>query len=115
MTRTEHGTAPAPGRFMVEVTRPRAGSIDVAALSDRARDAARQSDPARPVRFVRAVAVPEDGSCLLVFEGPGRADVEAVATTAGVSVRNITRVIAIETDPSSTNPHEHQREPGRRP
>ncbi len=95
MTRSGQGPSHPLDRYLVEVIRPPTGSIDVVALAERARSVAAGSDPARPVRFIRAVAVPEDGSCLLLFEGRQRAHVKAAATLAGIGVQRLIRVIRI--------------------
>ena len=90
-------TAPPPvTRFVVEVARSRLSYQDVGALVDRARAAAARAIPPHgPVRFVRAVAVPEDGSCLLVFEAADPADVLAVARAALIVVDRVTSPITV--------------------
>lgn len=83
-------------RFVVEVARSQLSYQDVGALVDRARTAAARAIPSHgPVRFVRAVAVPEDGSCLLVFEAADPADVEAVARAALIDVDRVASPITV--------------------
>lgn len=83
-------------RFLVEIRAPALGFHDLADLSRRADAAARETvEAAGPVRFIRAVSVPADGSCLLVFEGPDAEAVEDTARRACLEFDRLTPVIAL--------------------
>jgi hypothetical protein len=72
------------------------GYLDIAALANRMRTAVGAMGPAGDsVRFVRAVSVPEDGSCLLLFEAGEEADVEAAVRLVGSEVERVTDAITV--------------------
>jgi hypothetical protein len=65
-------------RYTVEVI-GQGGWTNLQAAADRARHAARSMQvEGTPVRFLRSIFMPEDGSCLFLYEGPS-ADVVATA------------------------------------
>jgi hypothetical protein len=83
-------------RFLVELRAPVLGFHDLTDLSRRADSAARATDtPMEPVRFIRAVSVPADGSCLLVFEASGADAVESAARRAVLEYDRLTPVLTI--------------------
>lgn len=77
-------------RYLVELSAPEAGWEDVDLLIQRARAA---NDPANDVRFVRAIFVPEDSSCLLRYEAASAGDAAAAATTIDLSVERVSEVL----------------------
>ena len=75
------------GRYLVELARPEAGWQDVQALASRARAAAAElTRTGSAVRFLRAIYLPEDDSCALLFEGPSAEAVRAAGRLAGTEV-----------------------------
>jgi hypothetical protein len=92
----DHRLAAMPTRFLVELRAPALGFQDVGELAGRAASAAREvTTTDAPVRFLRAVSVPEDGSCLLVFEALDAAAVEDVARRALIDFDRVTPVITL--------------------
>jgi hypothetical protein len=66
------------------------GANVLAASGERARAAAELlAGEGTPVRWVRSVYVPEDGSCFLVLEGASRAAVAEAGRRAGLDVVRI--------------------------
>jgi hypothetical protein len=85
-----------PTRFLVELRAPALGFHDVAELARRARSAADEAGAGgSAARFVRAVSVPEDGACLLVFEAHDQAVVEDAARLAFGEVARVSPVIVV--------------------
>jgi hypothetical protein len=65
------GGEPHPGltRYLVELERPSAGWAELQLVSARARAGAEQlAAKGVPVRFLRAIFVPEDESCCFLYE-----------------------------------------------
>jgi hypothetical protein len=80
-------------RFLVELTPPEDGFEAIEAIGARSRAASDElSRAGTPVRFLRTVFVPEDGSCLLVIEG---ASAEAVREACGQA-----RLVAARVSPT---------------
>ena len=78
-------------RYLVELTPARNGFDDIQALAAQSRAACRElTRQGTPVRFLRSVFVPEDGTCFLLFE----------AATAGV-VEELGRRAALRVGPAS--------------
>lgn len=78
-------------RYLVELTPAENGFDDIQTLTARSRVACRDlTRQGTPVRFLRSVFVPEDGTCLLIFE----------AATAGV-VEEAGRRAALRVGPAS--------------
>lgn len=78
-------------RYLVEVTPPRSGVADIQELAARSRAACRElSAGGTPVRLLRSVFVPEDGSCLLVFEATSTEAVRGAMERAGLPSERIT-------------------------
>lgn len=77
-------TERAGRRFLVEL-RPTTVSFDeVEAISRRAFAVALElAGRGLAIRFVRAVAVPEDGTCLLIWDGRSRLEVRAALRAMG--------------------------------
>jgi hypothetical protein len=77
--------------FIVEVYVAKTGAIGTAEV----RAAAEAHTP--PVRYVRAILVPEDETCFLLFDAASIDDVRAVVTRAAVPFERISS--AIESEP----------------
>ena len=69
--------------FIVEVYVPRTGAIGTASVR-----AAAEAHPS-PVRYLRAILVPEDETCYLLFDAASVDDVRAVVTRAAVPFERI--------------------------
>jgi Protein of unknown function (DUF4242) len=76
--------------FIVEVYVARTGAIGTAGL----RAAAEAHQP--PVRYLRAILVPEDETCYLLFDAESMEDVRAVVTRAAVPFERISTAIESE-------------------
>ena len=76
--------------FIVEVYVPRTGAIGTASL----RAATEAHTP--PVRYLRAILVPEDETCYLLFDAASAGDVRAVVTRARVPFERISTAIESE-------------------
>jgi hypothetical protein len=76
--------------FIVEVYVPRTGAVGTASL----RAAAAAHTP--PVRYQRAILVPEDETCFLLFDAASIDDVRAVVTRAAVPFERISTAIESE-------------------
>jgi hypothetical protein len=69
--------------FLVELYAPRADASGGRSLARRARTAAEElTREGVPVRHVRTIFVPEDETCLLLFEGATEESVEAALRRA---------------------------------
>jgi hypothetical protein len=79
----------APVRYLVELTPSEGGFDDIQAIGARSRAASKElSRDGTVVRFLRSVFVPEDGTCLLIFEAAsGEAVTEACRRAAIVAER----------------------------
>jgi hypothetical protein len=65
---------------LIELHRPDHGWDELQALSARARSAAeRVNSEETPVRFLRSIFVPDDGTCFHLFEGTAAAVAEALS------------------------------------
>jgi hypothetical protein len=73
--------------FIVEVYVPRTGALATAGV----RRAAEEHSP--PVRYLRAILVPEDETCYLLFDAASADDVRAVVTRAAVPFERICTAI----------------------
>lgn len=84
---------PTLSRYVVEL-RCAGDYPDVREIAARARAAAEVEGSG--VRFVRAIYVPEDGACLLVFEAPTPQAARDVANAAGLEVSKISDALQVE-------------------
>ena len=76
--------------YVVELQLPAGDATDVAAAGERARSAAEQlSREGTVVRWVRSVYVPEEDTCLLVFEAPTPEAVDLAGRRAGLTYDRI--------------------------
>ena len=76
-----------PTRYLVELTRPDAGWEDIQALTASLRSAA--AELGGSVRLLRSVFVPDDGSCLLIYEAPSAAAAEEAARRGEVGIGRV--------------------------
>ena len=76
--------------FIVEVYVPRTGAIGTAGL----KAAVEAHTP--PVRYLRAILVPEDETCYLLFDAASADDVRAVVTRAAIPFDRISTAIESE-------------------
>jgi hypothetical protein len=76
--------------FIVEVYVPRTGALATAGVCR----AAGEHSP--PVRYLRAILVPEDETCYLLFDAASADDVRAVVTRAAVPFERICTAIESE-------------------
>jgi len=89
-------------RYLVEVTPPGSGEIDIRDLAARSRAACvALSSEGIAVRLLRSVFVPEDGSCLLVFEARDAAAVRSASERAGMPIERVSEAISAKADPVS--------------
>jgi hypothetical protein len=91
-----------PARYLVELSLPEAGWQDIDHLIRRARYSADGS--ANNVRFVRAIFVPEDGSCYLLLEGASAQAVKEAGRLAGLPFGAVSETLSVPAggdDPSS--------------
>jgi hypothetical protein len=51
------------------------------------------------MRFLRAIAMPEDGSCLLLFEAAARSGVEAALRLARIDQRRVSETPSMASTP----------------
>jgi hypothetical protein len=64
-----HGDSPKLGRYLLELAPRQTGYEDIRSLAERTRWACTQvTHDDVTVRLLRSVFVPEDGTCLLVFD-----------------------------------------------
>ena len=74
----------------MELQLPAGDAMEVAAAGERARSAAEQlSREGTAVRWVRSVYVPEEDTCLLVFEAPTPEAVDLAGRRAGLTYDRI--------------------------
>ena len=74
-------------RFLLELKADDNGFADIQAMSDRSRAAcAQMSAENLPVRFLRSLFVPEQGTCFLLFEAGSAPAVAEAARRAAVPV-----------------------------
>jgi hypothetical protein len=82
-------------RYLVEVPAPTGGWERLQAATARARaSAAELRGDGQQVRFIRSVAVPEDGRCYFLYEAPNLAAVRTALTRAGIQQVAIRRTVA---------------------
>jgi hypothetical protein len=77
--------------FLAETYAPRGnGGTPAPSAADLARAAGQASGPQGPVRFLGAVAVPEEETCFWLYQAPSAAAVRAAMTAAGLRPERIT-------------------------
>jgi hypothetical protein len=83
--------------YLVEVYVPRSGVADVRAAAARAHESAvRISAEGNPVRYVRAIFVPEDETCFHVFEARTTGAVRAASERAALPAERIVQSVAMQ-------------------
>lgn len=83
--------------FTLQLARPPDGWAQLQELSAQAREASRQlTEEGRRIRFVRAVFVPEDETCIHVYEATSADDVREAARRARLPVENGVGVVGKE-------------------
>jgi hypothetical protein len=87
----------ALARYTVELSRPEGGWRELQQTSTRARQAAEEiQGEGKPVRFLRAIFVPEDDVCLFLYEGPSAEVVREAASRAQLRAPQVRNTIAAE-------------------
>ena len=82
--------------FLAETCAPRgAPGTPVPSAADLARTAGQASGPEDPVQFLGAIAVPEEETCLWLYQAPAAAAVHAAMTAAGLHPERITQAMAL--------------------
>ena len=82
--------------FLAETYTPRlARGAPAPSAADVARAAGQASQPGDPVRFVRAIVVPEEETCFWLYQAPSAATVRAAMTAAGLRPERITTAVSI--------------------
>ena len=76
--------------FIVEVYVPRTGAPGTAGVREAAEEHTRRGSP---VRYLRAILVPEDETCYLLFDAGSADEVRAVVTRAAVPFERISMAI----------------------
>jgi len=79
--------------FLAETYTPRLAAAPSA--GDVARAAAHAGGPQAPVRFLGAVAVPEEETCFWLYQAPSAAAVRAAMIAAGLRPERITQAVAL--------------------
>jgi hypothetical protein len=87
---------------LMEVRRPPEGWRELEALAAKAREAAAAIDSEdAPVRFLRAIFLPEDGTCFHLFEGTDAAVAEASSRASAAYRRVVARWGVLAHPPNS--------------
>src|SRR5262249_5438636 len=80
--------------YTVQLARPAEGWTQLEQLIDRARETSQQlRGEGIPVRFLRSVFVPEDDTCLLVYQGPTADAVHVAAQKAELKIEWVREAI----------------------
>ena len=82
--------------YLVERYRSRSDPDSLRAVADRLVAGARSAAPLGYVRYVYTIFVPEDETCLHLFEADSEADVRAVARQAGLEVDRLLEAEQVE-------------------
>jgi hypothetical protein len=93
----EPHVAPPSRRYLVELP-VGAGYEDVAALAARARSDASARGARGSARFLRAIAVPDDSLCLLLYEAGSRVAVAAAVRRLGIRASTISASLVADAD-----------------
>ena len=82
--------------FLAETYAPRdAPGADARRAAEIAAAAGQASQPGAPVRFLGAIAVPEEETCFWLYQAPSAAVVRAAMTLARLRPQRITAAISI--------------------
>ena len=82
--------------YLVERYRSRSDPDSLRAVADRLVAGSRSVAPRGHVRYVHTIFVPEDETCLHLFEADSEADVRAVARQAGLEVDRLLQAERVE-------------------
>jgi len=80
--------------FLAETYAPR-GAASVPGAAALARAARHASGPGAPVRFLGAIAIPEEETCFYLYQAPTADAAHAALTAAGVRPDRITRAVPL--------------------
>lgn len=84
-------------RYLVELHRPPDGWGELQAVAARARAAAEElRTEGTPVRFLRSVFVPEDDSCVFLFEAGSAEAVGEAGRRAALRIQRVTAAVRID-------------------
>lgn len=84
-------------RYLVEVYHSGLCAGELPDSADRARSAAREvADEGRPVRYLRAIFVPEDETCFFLYEASSPDAVREAARRSALPFEHIAEVAASE-------------------
>jgi hypothetical protein len=98
-------------RYLVELTPAESGYEDIQALVARSRAACQElTRPDAPVRFLRSVYVPEDGSCFLLFEARSAPVVEEAGRRAALRVARLSETLRVPRMDTERAPQEVDRD-----
>ena len=81
-------------RFLVELA-PGSGGCDPGSLTQRVRSATRARDGIAPIRLVRTIYVPEDGSSYLLVEAGSVDEIEHALREVGLETRSVDAAIQV--------------------
>ena len=91
-----HQVVNEPRRSLVELIPVENGYADIQTLSDRARSAAGDlSRKGRPIRFLRSLFVPEDGTCYLLFESGSMHEVLEAGRLAALPLGSVSQTLLL--------------------
>jgi hypothetical protein len=82
--------------YVVELYRSRSDSDSLRAAADRLAAGARNASRQGSVRYLHTIFLPEDETCLHLFEADSEADVRAVARRAGLDVDRVVQAEQVE-------------------
>ena len=82
--------------YVVERYRSRSDPDSLRAVADRLAAGARSATTLGYVRYVHTIFVPEDETCLHLFEADSEADVRAVVRRAGLDVDRVLQTEQVE-------------------
>ena len=101
-TTTTRTTEPHVTRYLVELYVSRAGSGGADGAAQRARSAAEaMAREGLPVRWLRAIFVPEEETCFYLFEAASAELVRAVGERAGISFDRVLEADETEVSPEA--------------
>jgi hypothetical protein len=94
-------------RYIVELRCPELGWGDLGAVAERAREAAgRSTRLGRPVRFLRSMYLPEDGTCVFLYEGRSAVDVRLAAEELDIGVDRVAATVRVGPSPEAETEEE---------
>lgn len=86
-------------RYLVELHRPQDGWGELQAVAARARAAADElRAEGTPVRFLRSVFVPEDNSCVFLFEAASAEAVGEAGRRAALRIERVAEAVHVEAE-----------------